>query len=89
LAFVGALQAGACHPRQHFQNFFSTHARLPATSEFWVGPEGDFTPREMEQILASGVWPITLGPLVLRSETAALYGLSILSYELHAPAKPA
>jgi len=31
---------------------------------------------------ASGFEPITLGPLVLRCETAAVYALSVLSYEL-------
>ena len=30
----------------------------------------------------AGFEPITLGPLVLRCETAAVYALSILSYEL-------
>ena len=29
-----------------------------------------------------GFEPVTLGPLVLRCETAAVYALSILSYEL-------
>ena len=29
-----------------------------------------------------GFEPITLGPLVLRCETAAVYALSVLSYEL-------
>ena len=31
---------------------------------------------------SAGFEPITLGPLVLRCETAATYALSILSYEL-------
>jgi 16S rRNA (uracil1498-N3)-methyltransferase len=30
----------------------------------------------------AGFEPVTLGPLVLRCETAAVYALSILSYEL-------
>lgn len=84
LAFVGALQTGTCHPRRHFEAFEKSRHRKPSTCAFWVGPEGDFTPAEMEQILASGVLPVTLGPLVLRSETAALYALSIVSYELTA-----
>jgi 16S rRNA (uracil1498-N3)-methyltransferase len=36
----------------------------------------------MAHALAHGVVPITLGPLVLRCETAAVYALSVLSYEL-------
>jgi len=47
-----------------------------------VGPEGDFTPAEINTIRASGALPITLGKLVLRSETAAIYCLSIINYEL-------
>jgi 16S rRNA (uracil1498-N3)-methyltransferase len=47
-----------------------------------VGPEGDFTPAEMSRSQSAGFEPITLGPLVLRCETAAAYALSILSYEL-------
>jgi 16S rRNA U1498 N3-methylase RsmE len=35
-------------------------------------------------IEAAGALPITLGRLVLRTETAALYCLSILNYELQA-----
>jgi len=45
----------------------------------WVGPEGDFTPAEMSAAKSAGALPITLGRLVLRSETAAIYGLSILT----------
>jgi 16S rRNA (uracil1498-N3)-methyltransferase len=33
---------------------------------------------------SAGFEPITLGPLVLRCETAAIYALSVLSYELSA-----
>lgn len=45
---------------------------------WWCGPEGDFTPAELETILACGAQPVTLGPLILRAETAALYGLANL-----------
>jgi 16S rRNA (uracil1498-N3)-methyltransferase len=36
----------------------------------------------MNLLKSNGVLPITLGRLVLRSETAALYCLSVLNYEL-------
>jgi 16S rRNA (uracil1498-N3)-methyltransferase len=51
----------------------------------WVGPEGDYTPAELNMIQAAGAVPISLGRLVLRSETAALYCMAILQYELQAP----
>jgi len=47
-----------------------------------IGPEGDFTPAEYAAIAAAGFRPITLGPLVLRADTAALYALSVVHHEL-------
>ena len=35
--------------------------------------------------IREGLYLITLGPIVLRTETAALYCLSVLSHELFAP----
>ena len=37
-----------------------------------IGPEGDFSPAEIDLALARGVRPVTLGSSVLRTETAAL-----------------
>jgi 16S rRNA (uracil1498-N3)-methyltransferase len=51
-----------------------------------VGPEGDFTPAEINLAKNSGCQPITLGPIILRTETAAIYCLSVLSHELFGPA---
>lgn len=45
---------------------------------WWCGPEGDFTQAEMQTILDCGAIPVTLGPLILRAETAAIYGLAAL-----------
>ena len=47
-----------------------------------VGPEGDFTPEESAMALQAGAIPVTLGPMILRAETAALYCLSVLGHEL-------
>ena len=47
-----------------------------------IGPEGDFTPAELALAKSHGCLPITLGPIILRVETAAIYCLSVLSYEL-------
>jgi 16S rRNA U1498 N3-methylase RsmE len=35
----------------------------------------------MSAIRSAGALPITLGPRVLRSETAAMYCLAVLNYE--------
>jgi 16S rRNA (uracil1498-N3)-methyltransferase len=82
LALFGALQSGARHPREYFLQFENEYRRRPASIVAWIGPEGDFAPGEVEAIAKSGALPITLGPLILRSETAALYALSIINYEL-------
>ncbi len=38
-----------------------------------IGPEGDFSPKEIASALAAGFKPVTLGNQRLRTETAALY----------------
>jgi 16S rRNA (uracil1498-N3)-methyltransferase len=48
----------------------------------FVGPEGDFTPAEMQLLKNAGSAPITFGTIILRAETAALYTLSVLAHEL-------
>jgi 16S rRNA (uracil1498-N3)-methyltransferase len=83
LPLVASLHSGARHPRHYFRTFQQQHSRLPASACVWVGPEGDFSPAELEALVSAGMLPITLGPLVLRAETAATYCLSVLSYELH------
>lgn len=47
-----------------------------------VGPEGDFTPAEIAFAKSHGCRPVTLGPIILRTETAAIYCLSVLGHEL-------
>jgi 16S rRNA (uracil1498-N3)-methyltransferase len=83
LSLVGSLQKERRHPRECFREFQAQHGRLPQSVGVWIGPEGDFTPEELEAIQASGALPISLGRLVLRVETAAIYCLSFLNYELN------
>ena len=49
----------------------------------FVGPEGDFTPEELSALLEIAT-PVSFGPTVLRAETAAIYGLSVLKAALDA-----
>jgi 16S rRNA (uracil1498-N3)-methyltransferase len=84
LAVVASLGSCSRHPRAFFDQFQAQYHRSPKSIAVWVGPEGDFTSEESAAIQSAGVVPITLGPLVLRSETAALYCLSILNYEVQA-----
>ncbi|HEX5400240.1 MAG TPA: RsmE family RNA methyltransferase [Verrucomicrobiae bacterium] len=82
LSLVGSLQAERRHPGECFQQFQAKHGRRPKSTAVWIGPEGDFTLKELQAIQDSGAQPISLGKLVLRVETAAIYCLSILNYEL-------
>ncbi len=82
LSLVTSLQSESAHPRTVLEAFRSQHSRWPKTVSVWIGPEGDFTPQELHMMLSAGTVPITLGPLVLRADTAALYCLSLLYYEL-------
>lgn len=46
-----------------------------------VGPEGGFSPKEVALCQGHGAVVVTLGPRILRTETAALAGVSIVMYE--------
>jgi len=83
LSLVGSLQKERRHPREIFREFEKTNGRLPKTIAVWIGPEGDFTLDELEQVQTAGALPITLGNLTLRVETAVIYCLAILNYELN------
>lgn len=47
-------------------------AMLPEPSILLIGPEGDFTPAEIEAAIAAGFLPVALGNTRLRTETAAV-----------------
>ena len=81
LALIATLQPDAKHPREYIDAFSTEHGQAPRKLAIWIGPEGDYTPAEINTIRTDAL-PITLGPLVLRSETAAIYCLSVLNYEL-------
>ena len=78
LRLIGSLQPDA----QQLKNILAETDQRPASVLMMVGPEGDFTPAELNVARANGCRPITLGPIILRVETAAIYCLSVLSYEL-------
>ncbi|MBO7703658.1 MAG: 16S rRNA (uracil(1498)-N(3))-methyltransferase [Solobacterium sp.] len=43
-----------------------------------IGPEGGFSPKEIELLSAEGFAPVTLGDRILRAETAAMYACSVI-----------
>jgi len=82
LRLIGSLQPDAVHLRKILSDFAEQHRDRPKCILMMVGPEGDFTPAELALAKTHGCLPITLGPIILRVETAAIYCLSVLSYEL-------
>lgn len=84
LKLIASLHAGATTLKTALKHYQEKHRGNAPRKVLWlVGPEGDFSPSELTAAITAGFHPITLGPLVLRSDTAAIYALSILSHELH------
>src|SRR5262245_20262994 len=82
LRLIGSLQPDAQHLKKILEAHLSERRDRPRSVLMLVGPEGDFTPAELALARRHGCQPITLGPIILRVETAAIYCLSVLSYEL-------
>src|SRR5215469_13383498 len=82
LRLIGSLQPDARNVKGILEMYVRQHTDRPRSVLMLVGPEGDFTPAELALARRHGCDPITLGPIILRVETAAIYCLSILSYEL-------
>jgi 16S rRNA (uracil1498-N3)-methyltransferase len=47
---------------------------------YLVGPEGGFTEAEIARAKTGGIAPVSLGPRVLRTETAAMVGAALITY---------
>lgn len=48
----------------------------------FIGPEGGFAPMEAQRAVRCGFRSVTLGPRILRTETAGITVISIIMYEL-------
>jgi 16S rRNA (uracil1498-N3)-methyltransferase len=79
---IASLQGDARSFKQVLHDFREQHGRRPTSTLMLIGPEGDFTPAESALAKTAGCLPVSLGPIVLRTETAAIYSLSVLAYEL-------
>jgi 16S rRNA (uracil1498-N3)-methyltransferase len=84
LMLVGSLQGDA---RALKQVMAEQAAKRPKSVLILIGPEGDFTPAEVALAKSGGCRPITLGPIILRTETAAIYCVSVLNHELQTAAQ--
>jgi len=64
------------------RSVLQSEERPPFSINLLVGPEGGFTEQEVDQARRYGAIPITLGPRILRAETAGLVAASAILYEL-------
>ncbi len=81
--FVGALTAPPPPPLlTAIEEALDKNKQAPDAARsslgLYVGPEGDFSPAELKSLLEIAV-PASFGPTILRAETAAIYGLSVLA----------
>lgn len=80
LRLIASLEKNAL-PLKTF--FASLPTPLDNTSvTIFIGPEGDFSAEEYALAYQAQSAPVSLGDIVLRTETAAFYCLSVLTYEL-------
>ncbi len=85
LKLIAALESDARPLREMFPGRGGDEADAaarPASALICIGPEGDFTPAEANAARALGCQPVSLGPIILRTETAAIYCLAVLNHEL-------
>jgi 16S rRNA (uracil1498-N3)-methyltransferase len=76
---IGSLELDAIPLKQCLGGWAT---RCPNSVALLIGPEGDFSPAESEAARAAGAIPVSYGTRVLRVETAAIFGLSVLAHEL-------
>lgn len=54
----------------------------PLTINLFVGPEGGFAPNEVDLARRYGLVTVTLGPRILRTETAGIVAAAVVLYDL-------
>jgi 16S rRNA (uracil1498-N3)-methyltransferase len=78
----------ACEPAEDRQRLALRQAlrtdkqTVPGSIAILIGPEGGFTEQEVVAAKENGAIPITLGPRILRTETAAIVAATLILYEL-------
>lgn len=60
----------------------SPHISKAEGNAVFIGPEGDFTPEELNALMNIAS-PVSFGPTILRAETAAIFAISVLSAKLN------
>ena len=81
-ALIDLQQAAIPAPVPH-SPFPVPHSPFPDSLSIYVGPEGDFSPEELAALIEIAT-PVSFGSTILRAETAAIYGVSVLKSFLDA-----
>ncbi len=71
-----------CYDSGHKKNILDYKPGEALIVKYFVGPEGDFSPTEIKQLKSLGATEVSLGNRRLRTETAAIAGLSVLSLKI-------
>jgi len=75
-ASASGVEKALLHPRA--ENTFTSLKCADDRVQLLIGPEGGFSDAEAEQALAAGFIGCSLGPRILRTETAAIAAIAIL-----------
>ncbi|MEG2365428.1 MAG: 16S rRNA (uracil(1498)-N(3))-methyltransferase [Alistipes sp.] len=79
--FAGRRLIAHCDPAHAAagKGYLASTLRKGEAVQILIGPEGDFSPAEIDAALAAGFEEITLGTQRLRTETAALIAVTMVS----------
>ncbi len=71
-----------CSEREHSIHLKTFAEDSPSLDAVWiaVGPEGGFSSQEIEHARAAGYTPVSLGPAVLRAETAGMSAVALCQF---------
>lgn len=72
-------------PQQDFMS--SQYLGLPGRTLCVIGPEGGFSTREIEKLMAAGFSALSMGDRVLRWETAAMMALGLHWWQRQSPSR--
>ncbi len=66
--------------RDSLADTFQKFSTPPKKIIFFIGPEGDFTPEEVQAAVQSGCIPVSLGETILKVDTAAISAVSFAMF---------